>query len=798
MKNFQLLLIPILTFFLLASLFSQSVIAGSADIWILCDSTTACYYCQGYYCVDGGGSWYWSSTNKAWASDSTCYWCGTQGTCTSGDLQSDPNKPSDYYVSDTTCYYGCTVSCEVGGWTRSGCSSCSLADHCSDSATHSATEGTTGDYRHYNGQCTSTGCSFLSENCNDYDGWYDTGNTQWITDPTNECKEIEQKEQEYRDYTCSNGACVYTVTNTQWVDTGNTRNKASCTTCTESPYCSGTDRCGGTEGDTRYYNFHCDGLGNCVAQSSTNCRCDASETDTGKDYLTQGTCTDYTGCSGGYCQSSSYTDYCVDSTTLREYYVSGSGDAAYCGYEDKNCADLGSGYTCSGGACVAPECVPAQEIICHSTYPGGTYDSACSQYYWNHSTCGSTQVCKEYVCRLVDADLTSYTLPSGTYARSDKISIPYTLSNVGQITWTFLDETEITKSDNSKAWVSNWDTLSAGNTLSNSLNYTIECTDPLGTWSGLLYTYTDQAVHGGWEVWGMPSYSFEVVECLDDSDCVSCLGSGSACNLTTNTCSALVSAVSGTVKDTEDEPIPGATVNATGPSYGEDITDSNGNYLISNLDPGDYTVTASAIGYQSKSLTITLTGGETARVDFTGPNALTCICNNNDICDPGEIQCCADCETRVTLSPTFTYPGDEVTITIEFYDSRYYQNHDVLINLTIDGNHWPEAYCKISVKKWSEYWDLSGGGCKKCGGEDIDIISQEGYGKIVAKCIIPPDTPAGTHTLKAVPTIYSIPITLKAVEIKIIVGSTLHSSLFNFDRIIENFLLRFTGFFILK
>ncbi|RLG24466.1 hypothetical protein DRN76_03985, partial [Methanosarcinales archaeon] len=48
----------------------------------------------------------------------------------------------------------------------------------------------------------------LVENCNNYDGWVDTGDTRWITDPGNECKEKEQKEQEYRDYTCSEGACV--------------------------------------------------------------------------------------------------------------------------------------------------------------------------------------------------------------------------------------------------------------------------------------------------------------------------------------------------------------------------------------------------------------------------------------------------------------------------------------------------------------------------------------------------------------------------------------------------------------
>ena len=53
----------------------------------------------------------------------------------------------------------------------------------------------------------------------------DTGNTKWIDDPQDPCREIEQKEQEYRDYTCSGSSCDFSVTNTQWIDTGNYRIK---------------------------------------------------------------------------------------------------------------------------------------------------------------------------------------------------------------------------------------------------------------------------------------------------------------------------------------------------------------------------------------------------------------------------------------------------------------------------------------------------------------------------------------------------------------------------------------------
>jgi hypothetical protein len=70
------------------------------------------------------------------------------------------------------------------------------------------------------------------ENCNEHDSWVDTGNTKWIEDPGgNECKEKEQKEQEYQDYTCSGGSCDYTVTDTSWEDTGEVRNKTDGTVC---------------------------------------------------------------------------------------------------------------------------------------------------------------------------------------------------------------------------------------------------------------------------------------------------------------------------------------------------------------------------------------------------------------------------------------------------------------------------------------------------------------------------------------------------------------------------------------
>jgi len=62
--------------------------------------------------------------------------------------------------------------------------------------------------------------------------------------------------------------------------------------------------------------------------------------------------------------------------------------------------------------------------------------------------------------------------------------------------------------------------------------------------------------------------------------------------------------ISGRVTDTTGDPISGALVTAEGPAgYGEDYTDTDGNYLISEgLGTGTYAVNASATGYLPQSI----------------------------------------------------------------------------------------------------------------------------------------------------------------------------------------------------
>ncbi|MEW6173954.1 MAG: S8 family serine peptidase [Bacillota bacterium] len=78
-------------------------------------------------------------------------------------------------------------------------------------------------------------------------------------------------------------------------------------------------------------------------------------------------------------------------------------------------------------------------------------------------------------------------------------------------------------------------------------------------------------------------------------------------------------AITGTVTDGAN-PIAGAAIDltATGttPYTRSTTTDENGNYSISDLPPGEYSVTASADGFQEASMAVTVTEGQSVTVDF--------------------------------------------------------------------------------------------------------------------------------------------------------------------------------------
>jgi hypothetical protein len=99
-----------------------------------------------------------------------------------------------------------------------------------------------GNIRQYSGTCNATcGCNYSSENCGGLSGWYNTTNFNWTS--TGECTEKQQVQQVYRTYSCTPGACIYTNTSWQWVDSGLTRNKADLTVCNDNAWCTVSDVC---------------------------------------------------------------------------------------------------------------------------------------------------------------------------------------------------------------------------------------------------------------------------------------------------------------------------------------------------------------------------------------------------------------------------------------------------------------------------------------------------------------------------------------------------------------------------
>jgi hypothetical protein len=128
----------------------------------------------------------------------------------------------DYAAGFTSVCDEGSDSCTQGSYTYTHyCDVVNCGAECDES--HPVLDKCVGDVRYFNGNCDYQSCLAIynQEDCNQYDGWYDTGETQIVPVPGHPCDEKEQKEQEYREYTCGTGVvCTYSVTSTQWVDTG--------------------------------------------------------------------------------------------------------------------------------------------------------------------------------------------------------------------------------------------------------------------------------------------------------------------------------------------------------------------------------------------------------------------------------------------------------------------------------------------------------------------------------------------------------------------------------------------------
>ena len=221
--------------------------------------------------------------------------------------------------------------------------------HCSNSATHSAGDDCTDitcKYKHY-GSCSSGSCVYLVENCDNYDDDYLVGVVCSNGDIYNEYKDYE---------------CVPLFGNT------------------------------------------CAWTGDYVYTLKEDCVDTCSDSDGGKIYTTKGTVTDKNLCSSGQtsCPTNTKTDECVSSTKLREYYCSGNNYA----YEDYECTNLGSGYSCLDGKCVS--CKSNGEACSSTNDCCSSYTSGTTCYY--SPSCSGT--CSFLTCSIADS-CTANTLTVG-------------------------------------------------------------------------------------------------------------------------------------------------------------------------------------------------------------------------------------------------------------------------------------------------------------------------------------------------------------------------------------------------
>lgn len=76
------------------------------------------------------------------------------------------------------------------------------------------------------------------------------------------------------------------------------------------------------------------------------------------------------------------------------------------------------------------------------------------------------------------------------------------------------------------------------------------------------------------------------------------------------------SSVSGQIKTSDGEPLPGATVKLHKTNYGT-LTDQNGNFKLSNIPVGNYILQASAIGFKTQKKEINITDGQVRNFNFS-------------------------------------------------------------------------------------------------------------------------------------------------------------------------------------
>jgi hypothetical protein len=154
--------------------------------------------------------------------------------------------------------------------------------------------------------------------------------------------------------------------------------------------------------------------------------------------------------------------------------------------------------------------------------------------------------------------------------------------------------------------------------------------------------------------------------------------------------------------------------------------------------------------------------------------------------------CPDDCKTTVSMAPnTNLIVGQPAQVTITFSDGRYRANHNVKFTLVInpEGRVWDfNNYCQYAGVILSKD---GAGGTTNWSGTNIRTTSQDYSFTTTFTCKVPAGLSSGPHTLLVTPTIYSAPISLRAVQVQFTVANNqpdFNSYLTSFINAIKSFL----------
>jgi large repetitive protein len=133
--------------------------------------------------------------------------------------------------------------------------------------------------------------------------------------------------------------------------------------------------------------------------------------------------------------------------------------------------------------------------------------------------------------------------------------------------------------------------------------------------------------------------------------------------------SRLAGALVGTVQDLNAVPIAGATVTVfqNNIQIGSVITDANGNYMVSGLPSGSYTVVVSAPNYTTETVAAVIEIGQTTTVNVTlneNPGTLTGFVRdtNNDPIAGGSVTVQISTGAGIIVATTVTAPDGSYTV----------------------------------------------------------------------------------------------------------------------------------------